>query len=114
MVTRRAQIQATVEERRQRVVDRCAARPHDTVELQNTCRIDRYTLKNDLVWLEKQGRIVRLGLMRHARRGGPESTLWGVPEPVAPDYRELPAPKYAFKTRWVTHNPYNPQGAPSA
>ncbi len=97
--------------RRQALLKLIARHPRDTVELRRVSGLPRETLKNDLKHLADSGAIARLGFVRKVRQGGSRAVLWGLPGATAFAPRTV-FPTYAFKTRWVTVNPYNPE--PSA
>lgn len=111
---RKSNFQQLIQERRALLVELCNRCPRDTVELSEASGNLRDTVKNDLTALEKSGLLVKLGRVRTSRRGGSETTLWAVPGGYKPHTHTLSRfikrpPEYAFKTRWVTVNPYNPE-----
>jgi hypothetical protein len=101
-------LRTRVEKRRRVLIELCAMRPHDTLELMHASGLPRDTVKNDLTYLCKANQIVQVGRIARLRRGGSHVALWSVPGVDVPA-RRLPLPVHPVKTRWVTFNPYNPE-----
>lgn len=112
-MTQMTEFKARIQARRQALLDLCATRPHNTTEMLGVRGMTRDTLKNDLSFLEETAQLIKAGRVKTLRRGGSEATVWALP---GVEYEPRPAlaspPEYAFKTRWVTVNPYNPELTP--